>query len=57
MPETRRAQIRSEIERKREEMYRLSDRFGIQSEIVIRISQELDGLLNRYGQLGKVVKT
>ncbi|WP_256253230.1 aspartyl-phosphate phosphatase Spo0E family protein [Paenibacillus sp. UNC496MF] len=57
MPETRRAQIRSEIERKREEMHRLSDRFGMQSEIVIRISQELDGLLNRYGQLGKVVKT
>ncbi|MBO7745778.1 aspartyl-phosphate phosphatase Spo0E family protein [Paenibacillus sp. MWE-103] len=37
-------------------MHRLSDRFGMQSEIVIRISQELDGLLNRYGQLGKVVK-
>ncbi|QHW35494.1 aspartyl-phosphate phosphatase Spo0E family protein (plasmid) [Paenibacillus rhizovicinus] len=56
MPKARLTHIRRAIERKRKEMHTLSDRFGIQSEIVIRKSQELDGLLNRYDQLGIPVK-
>ncbi|MFC5402332.1 Spo0E family sporulation regulatory protein-aspartic acid phosphatase [Cohnella soli] len=51
----RRANIRRAIERKRREMHSLSDRYGITSEKVLRKSEELDHLLNTYGQ-GESVK-
>ncbi|GLX66617.1 aspartyl-phosphate phosphatase Spo0E family protein [Paenibacillus glycanilyticus] len=56
MRENRLARIRGAIERKRKEMHTLSDRFGMQSEVVIQKSKELDELLNRYDQLGLSVK-
>lgn len=39
-------QISLAIERKRMEMYRASNMFGMSSEIVLKKSRELDALLN-----------
>lgn len=48
--------IRIAIERKRNELHKLSDRYGINSDRVIQKSQELDDLLNQYGQRPTVMK-
>jgi hypothetical protein len=44
------AQIEQEIERKRTEMYRISDQYGMGSLLVLEKSQEIDALLNQYQQ-------
>lgn len=44
-------QIEQLIERKREEMYEASDRYGLLSVTVLEKSQELDALLNHYQQI------
>ncbi|MFD2614657.1 Spo0E family sporulation regulatory protein-aspartic acid phosphatase [Paenibacillus gansuensis] len=42
------AQIEQAIESKRKEMYRASERYGLTSVTVLKISKELDALLNRF---------
>ncbi len=44
----KKARIRHDIERKRDEMNKASVSHGISSKIVLKISQELDKLLNKY---------
>ncbi|WP_336788390.1 aspartyl-phosphate phosphatase Spo0E family protein [Paenibacillus sp. MMO-177] len=44
----KKARIRNDIERKRDEMNKASVSHGISSKIVLKISQELDKLLNKY---------
>ncbi|ACT01904.1 aspartyl-phosphate phosphatase Spo0E family protein [Paenibacillus sp. JDR-2] len=41
-------QIVDSIESKRRELNVVSERFGVSSDIVLRISQELDEILNCY---------
>ncbi|WP_245237777.1 aspartyl-phosphate phosphatase Spo0E family protein [Paenibacillus ihuae] len=49
------AQIEQLIEHKREEMHEASDRYGMLSGRVLKISQELDVLLNKYQQISALL--
>jgi hypothetical protein len=40
--------LEQEIERKREEMYTVIERYGLSSQMALQKSQELDSLLNQY---------
>lgn len=42
------SQIARAIEQKRIKLYKAADRYGLSSTVVLRISQELDDLLNYY---------
>lgn len=50
-----RIRLRIKIEKKRKRMQDLSNALGLTDPSVVKVSQQLDELLNNYRQLGRVV--